>query len=300
MGLVHTIPQTDVTVPTFLVGAPNGELPDDWLRSPELSTWLSRKLFVPVSYAMQAMHLAAAEDEVLLRTTGRYRTYDQQVTLFRSRYKPGIESDTGHGFKLWDSDDDGTRERWYLQTHPVTGRPYAMAATPGTSNHGLGLADDIAEQDDLDVELESIDDVTLQWLKDHAGDFGFALDVHSERWHWHWHNGDALTQRTVDVLDEAGIAIADLARFGFSVPSTTPEPEPIPEPPPPTPGDDEVTDDDIERIADAVYQKIWKSPMVDPPTGRTVTVQQVLGFARHAAANADKQTKPAPAPAPEA
>jgi hypothetical protein len=76
--------------------------------------------------------------------------------------------------------------------------------------------------------------------------------------------------------------------IGAYPPSAPPVPDPTPEPP----GDDPVTDEDIQRIADAVYEKIWNSPMVDPPTGKTVTVQKVLGFARHAAANADKQTRP--------
>lgn len=218
MGLVHTIPETDVTVPTFLKGAPNGKLPHTWLRSPETSTALYRHLFVPVSYAMQAMHLAAAEDAVLLRTTGRYRTYDQQVALFRARFRP---YDTGTGVtRTWQG------QKWWK----LPG--VALAATPGKSNHGLGLADDIAEQDDLDPDVESIDDVTLQWLKDFAGDFGFALDIHSERWHWHWHNGDGLTQRTVDTLHAAGVTVPDMSEFGFFVPPPTDFPvPPAPEPP---------------------------------------------------------------------
>lgn len=212
MGLVHTIPETNVTVPTFLRGAANGRFPHEWLRSPEQSTALHRMMFVPVSYAMQAMHLAAAEDGVLLRTTGRYRTYDQQVALFRARFVP---YDTGTGVK----------RTWQGQTWwKLPG--VALAATPGTSNHGLGLADDIAEQDDQDPELESIDDVTLQWLKDNAGDFGFALDLHSERWHWHWYNRDSLTERTVEVLDAAGVVIEDLTDFKFVVPNSTPTPPP--------------------------------------------------------------------------
>lgn len=217
MGLVHTIPQTDVTRPTFLKGAPNGQLDHDWLRSPEASTSLHRQMFVPISYAMQAMHLAAADDEVLLRTTGRYRTYDQQVALFRSRFRT---EDTGRVpavTRTWQG------QTWWM----LPG--VALAATPGTSNHGLGLADDIAEQDDADPEVESIDDITLQWLKDNAADFGFALDIHSERWHWHWHrpgHADELTERTVDVLSDHGIIVPDLSRFGFTVP--TPPPPPIP------------------------------------------------------------------------
>ena len=59
-----------------------------------------------------------------------------------------------------------------------------------------------------------------------------------------------------------------------------------PKPPPPE-EDEEVTQEDIEAIATAV----WKRIMKDPPTGRDVTAEQLLGYARHSAANADAQTK---------
>jgi len=61
-------------------------------------------------------------------------------------------------------------------------------------------------------------------------------------------------------------------------------PQPQPSPPP----EDEVTDDDIERIAKAV----WTYAMKDPPTGKDSNTGAILGYARHSAANADAQTKP--------
>jgi hypothetical protein len=59
-------------------------------------------------------------------------------------------------------------------------------------------------------------------------------------------------------------------------------------------GDDmPLSDDDVDRIADAVFKRVWTDVnTTDPPTGKACSHDQLLGWARHAAANADKQTKP--------
>ena len=49
-----------------------------------------------------------------------------------------------------------------------------LAAAPGTSTHGLGLSADIDVRDSR----------TLNWLRHHAGAYGFVNDVPSESWHW--------------------------------------------------------------------------------------------------------------------
>src|SRR6186997_3708236 len=147
MALIDTIPTTDATMPSALKGMQNGKLPADWLRSFIAgSIREDYKAFVPVSYALQAMHLAAAADGIQLRTTGVYRSYARQEALFRERYTPG--DDDGCGSKTWNG------VRWYLQRSDKGGC-YAMAATPGTSNHGWGIADDFSEWDDGDPSFGS-------------------------------------------------------------------------------------------------------------------------------------------------
>lgn len=216
MALIDQIPTTDATVPTALRSQRNGQLPDDWLRSLPGETRTDFKMFVPVSYAMQAMHIAAAADGIDMMTTGRYRSYARQEALFRERYAPG--DDDGCGSKIWQG------QRWYLQRSDKGGC-YAMAATPGTSNHGLGIADDVAEQLDADTSAESLSLRMLGWLADNARSFGFSLDTRKEPWHWHWYmpaNPDTLTQRVVDTLGRAGVKIPDLSRWGFTVPGAAP------------------------------------------------------------------------------
>lgn len=231
-AVIDTVPTTKVTVPTFLQGVKNGALDESWLRSlPGESTRLDFRCFVPVSYAIQAMREAARNAGFNLRTTGRYRSYERQETLFRSRYAPG--DNDGCGSKTWQG------VTWYLQTDS-NGRCFAMAATPGTSNHGLGLADDIAEERNVppgttdiadNSASESMSDALLIWLRDNAQSFGLGLETRKERWHWHWIGGNALTRRTVDVLKAIGITIPDLSKFGFTVPGATPPPPPPPPPP---------------------------------------------------------------------
>src|SRR5688572_8512713 len=159
MALIDSVATTRVTVPSFLTGKRNGQLDPSWLRAPDGSSYTHKKMFVPVSYAMQALHLAS---KVADRSTGRYRSYQQQVDLFLSRY---VTWNTGNSYKYWNG-------RRYYKRDGV-----AMAATPGTSNHGLGLADDLAEERDGDSGLESMSDNQLLWMRDYAPKFGFGLET---------------------------------------------------------------------------------------------------------------------------
>jgi hypothetical protein len=264
VALIDTVPTSKVTVPTFLAGYKNGELPIEILRCPDLdrtSTSAVWRMFAPVSWAMTAMQIAAKADGHILDTTGRYRSAERQEALFRERYKPGENNNDGCGSKLWNG------VRWYLQRSDKGGC-MAMAATPGTSNHGLGLADDLAEDPDQfdGTGVVFLGDPALIWLRRNGPSFGFGLETHRERWHWHWTGGDALTQRAADTLRAAGLTIPDLSEYGFTVP------------PPPDTGDDEVTQDEINAIADRVYVRmtepaedgktiaegIWQTPIKVP------------------------------------
>lgn len=49
-----------------------------------------------------------------------------------------------------------------------------LAAAPGTSNHGIGLA----------VDLNSSAKGVYSWLSKNAHKYGFIRTVASEKWHW--------------------------------------------------------------------------------------------------------------------
>jgi hypothetical protein len=78
--------------------------------------------------------------------------------------------------------DAGDERSWKgLRWRRRTGT--AQAAVPGKSNHGLGLA--------VDFDNGQVDSY-LDWLRAHAGEFGFDEENPTERWHWRYHAGDAL------------------------------------------------------------------------------------------------------------
>lgn len=218
MALVHTIPETDATVPLPVRQSGNGLLPSSWLRSFDGTTRVDWKLFAPIAYAMQALHLAAwGEAGIRFATTGRFRSYARQEQLFLERFTPGPFDPEVHRTSPSICRRTWQGREWFLL------RGMAMAATPGTSNHGWGIADDICELD-ANGKIISITAAGLQWLKDNAHRFGFALDVHEEPWHWHWYRPGhdcELTQDTVDVLFAAGVRVPDLATFGFTAPIPT-------------------------------------------------------------------------------
>ena len=86
------------------------------------------------------MKEAAEKDGVSWGKPSGYRTYDEQVVLAEQK---GIY---GHG---------------------------GLAANPGSSNHGLGMA----------FDLSNMNDKAFKWLQQHGADYGFK-NIPGEKWHW--------------------------------------------------------------------------------------------------------------------
>jgi D-alanyl-D-alanine carboxypeptidase len=136
-----------VTRPAGATGAPsvaalqrdyrNGRIP------PEALSAIGRgdhRLAAPAAAAFAALELAARRDGVSFAVTDSYRSYDAQVDLVRRK---GLYSQGG------------------------------LAAEPGTSQHGWGLAVDL----DLDAEAQA-------WMRTNGARFGFEEDTPREPWHW--------------------------------------------------------------------------------------------------------------------
>ena len=102
-----------------------------------------------------------------------------------------------------------------------------MAAVPGTSNHGWGLAIDVAIDADGDEGFEwpvkSVDSKTVAWLLKNADRFGFCWEVQSEPWHLTYYVGDVVpaavlaaesgTAGPAPSVDAADNGLADAKRF---------------------------------------------------------------------------------------
>jgi len=98
------------------------------------------RLAAPAASAFDGLQAAARRDGVTIGVTDSYRSYDAQVDVARRK---GLYSQGG------------------------------LAAQPGTSQHGWGLAVDL----DLDSRAQ-------EWMRANAARFGFVEDTPREPWHW--------------------------------------------------------------------------------------------------------------------
>jgi zinc D-Ala-D-Ala carboxypeptidase len=124
--------------PPELVMYGNGRVPAEALQP--LETHPGHSLWAPAATAFDQMVRAAEADGIEIGMTDSYRPLSVQERLAQEK---GLYSQGG------------------------------LAATPGTSNHGWGLATDL----DLDADA-------LAWMRQHGPDYGFVEDVPREPWHW--------------------------------------------------------------------------------------------------------------------
>lgn len=169
-------PVRTVQRPAVLSGRQNGSLPADiLLDTPGLAggptVWLVR----PAARAWRALTAAASAAGHTLKAISSYRPYADQERIFLQRFTTTPVS--------------STRRTWRGKTYHL--RPgMALAAIPGTSNHGLGLAVDTGEESDGDSGVERLDADTLAWLLANEERFGFSHEVQSEPWHLRYFTGD--------------------------------------------------------------------------------------------------------------
>ena len=147
-ALARTAPATDVVgsgrdkvdgdgIPVELLGHGNGRVPWNALST---IAGTGHALWTPAARSFEAMRDAAARDGVTIGITDSYRTYESQVDLAERK---GLYSQGG------------------------------LAARPGTSDHGWGVA--------MDLRLDS---TAQSWIRTNGATYGFAEDVPREPWHW--------------------------------------------------------------------------------------------------------------------
>ena len=124
-------------IPTELVQYGNGKIPANALGAVGTT---NHKLWAPAAQSLENMIAAAKKDGVTIGITDSYRSYDEQVDVARRK---GLYSQGG------------------------------LAAKPGTSAHGWGMATD------LDLNSKA-----LTWMRKHASEYGFEEDTPREPWHW--------------------------------------------------------------------------------------------------------------------
>jgi peptidoglycan hydrolase-like protein with peptidoglycan-binding domain len=158
-------PVAPAAIPGWVKQFGNGKIPVD--RMLKVAPLGAGYLVPEAAAAWRNLQNAAKAGGFPLTMTGAYRSYDQQVELFNQRYST---SDTGGGQKVW----NGTR--YWLRPN------MAMAATPGTSNHGWGCAVDVA-LGGYGAEAKTVDASFLHWALGNAAANGWSWEVQSEPWH---------------------------------------------------------------------------------------------------------------------
>jgi hypothetical protein len=123
--------------PAELVAYGNGRIPGSALQPIGVG---DHRLWGPAATAFRQLRADAAAAGVDIGITDSYRDYDTQVSLARRK---GLYSQGG------------------------------LAATPGSSNHGWGMA--------VDLDL---DDSAQAWMRENAWRYGFVEDTPREPWHW--------------------------------------------------------------------------------------------------------------------
>jgi LAS superfamily LD-carboxypeptidase LdcB len=98
------------------------------------------KLWAPAAESLTKLMADAKKDGVNIGITDSYRSYQEQVDLAQRK---GLYSQGG------------------------------LAAKPGTSEHGWGMAAD------LDLNAKA-----LTWMRANGARYGFAENVPRETWHW--------------------------------------------------------------------------------------------------------------------
>jgi LAS superfamily LD-carboxypeptidase LdcB len=156
------LPVKKVILPKDLTGLENGKLPTSIL-TPIHGGYLHHK----AADAFLAMYADAKKSKILLEPTSTadtYRRYSIQLKTFLARYDQTVRKSLPKKFQ---------GKLWWLKPG------FAGAAVPGTSNHGWGLAVDIAH----------CNQKTLEWLLQNADKYGFSWEDQSEPWHIRYYKG---------------------------------------------------------------------------------------------------------------
>jgi LAS superfamily LD-carboxypeptidase LdcB len=141
----------------------NGKLPATLLRSIKAGG----RLYAPAAVAFDRMYAAAEKDGIVLKSVSAgYRSHERQKALFLERYSKLPTLRRPQVTRVWEG------RKWYLK------RGKSPSATPGKSNHGWGLSQD------LEVPTK-----TYRWLCANAPRFGFYMEAprsspNFEAWHW--------------------------------------------------------------------------------------------------------------------
>lgn len=185
-----------VKMPGNLAGQSNGKLGPCHLRPVFFPGVGNRDLHPLAADAFECMAVAClADTKQKLTTVGAYRSYARQEAVFLERYTPTYNPliNVTTSKRTWNG------KTWYLR------RKMAPVAVPGTSNHGWGIANDVAiYSGGKIIGITAIASV-WSWVQANAESFGLSWEGARpgqpgwEPWHLRYVAGDAVPQRIQDM-----------------------------------------------------------------------------------------------------
>lgn len=205
------LPTSPVTFSRDLADLPNGRLLPSQLVTVGVSGWLHRD--AARCWKMLKLDAEGTLGRPLTWTYGgTYRGFDAQAQVWRERMTNNptpLQRMTAKVKKVWRVENGGDGKLWYL----VRG---AQVAEPGTSNHGKGVAIDVAYGTEPGNAV-SVDNRWRDWAITNARKYGFSFETQSEIWHIRYVDGDRIPPTVVD-----------LEAFFASPPAPAPAPLPPP------------------------------------------------------------------------
>lgn len=185
-------PVLPIIQPTDLKGQQNGYLTKTVLRTIQSP---AGQLEQHAATAWNCLQLDAYFNKLTLNQVGAYRTYAQQLAMFNERYSTTDGGRVPQVIRIWQG------RKYYLKPGK------SPSATPGNSDHGLGLA--------IDLSNCGLNSPICKWLLGDgfstckALEYGFTWAVSDpknpnfEAWHLQYVTGDSWTpavQRAIEAF----------------------------------------------------------------------------------------------------
>ena len=181
----HVLP---IKMPSDLANKENGKLPPHLLAKLKGTSGAMHPKAATAFNCLQMHAFFAGIDLQSTSTADTYRSYERQERTFLDRYAEKFTNRVPPVFRTWN------RKRYWLK------KGKAPSATPGTSNHGWGLAIDVA----------GASGKRLAWMLGPSAwespvlKFGFSWEVASgknaESWHIRYVCGDEYPPAVVEAL----------------------------------------------------------------------------------------------------
>lgn len=191
MTTVREYPVMEIKMPSDLAGQPNGKLDPKLLRTVNAPAGQMHHM---AATAWNCLQLAAFFAGIELKHVGAYRSFDRQLAMFNERYSATPTGRTPEVTRTYEG------KKFFLK------KGVAPSSSPGQSNHGWGLAIDVANASGKRLEWMLGDQSKPFGMGSPVVQYGFSWEVkdpknpNAEAWHIRYCTGDTFTPAVEEAL----------------------------------------------------------------------------------------------------